>query len=494
VAIQRVLGTETEFGITVVNQPGFNPIAASSAVVNAYAGDRTRIRWSYDEESPGRDVRGREVVDAPSVDLETGMANTVLTNGARLYVDHAHPEYSTPECADPWSAALYDKAGETVIARAVGAAQGLLRDGERLVVHKNNSDGKGNSYGAHENYLIGRATPFGDVVAGLTPFFVTRQIFTGAGKIGAENGRPEVDFQISQRADFFEEEVGLETTLKRPIINTRDEPHADASQYRRLHVIIGDANRSEVQTFLKLGTTALVLDAIEDGALGDPPALRDPVREVWAVSHDPGLRHRIETADSKHRSALDIQWQYYAAAERHARDLGRAGVWRGVLDEWESILVDLERDPRATADRLDWTAKLRILEAYRDRDGFAWDDPKLRLLDLQYHDVDRERGLYQRLVERGEMRRLFTEEEILLAVEAPPEDTRAYFRGHCVRRFADAVVAANWDSIIFDVGGETLKRVPMMEPLRGTSRHVGGLLDASPTAAAMIQSLGGSNG
>ncbi|MEN8113575.1 MAG: depupylase/deamidase Dop [Actinomycetota bacterium] len=493
-AIRRVLGTETEFGITVLNQAGFNPVVASSAVINSYAGDRTRIPWSFDEESPGQDLRGVGAVDAPNIDIETGLVNTVLTNGARLYVDHAHPEYSTPECADPLAAALYDKAGEIVLARAVDAAQHLLGQDERMVVHKNNSDGKGNSYGAHENYLIERATPFGDIVEGLTPFFVTRQVFTGSGKVGAENGRPDVDYQITQRADFFEEEVGLETTLKRPIINTRDEPHADASRYRRLHVIFGDANRSEVQIFLKLGVTALVLDAIEDGAIGEPIVLRDPVHEVWSVSHDPTLRHCLQTADSGCRTALEIQWQYFGDVERHARSVGVSPVWERVLDEWEAILTDLEQDPLSTADRLDWTAKLRILDAYRRRDGLDWGDSKLRLLDLQYHDVDPSRSLYQRLVDRGEVRRLFTDDEIAEAVADPPVDTRAYFRGHCVRRYRDAVVAANWDSLIFDVGEETLKRVPMMEPLRGTSRHVADLLDASPTAAAMIRSLGGNDG
>ena len=493
-ALRKVIGTETEFGITVLNQAGFNPVEASSAVVNSYAGSRARIRWSFDEESPGRDLRGIGVIERTGLDFETGLVNTVLTNGARLYVDHAHPEYSSPECIDPWSAALYDKAGERVMVEAVRAAQRLLGPDERMVIHKNNTDGKGNSYGAHENYLIARSIPFDEIVRSLTAFFVTRQIFTGSGKVGSENGRPPVDFQITQRADFFEEEVGLETTLKRPIINTRDEPHADPTRYRRLHVIIGDANRSEMQTFLKLGTTALVLDAIEDGVFADPIELVDPVREVWSVSHDPTLRYAMETVDGGAMTALQIQWKYLGVIRDYAISIGVEPVWIRVLDEWEKILIDLEKDPMITADRLDWTAKLRILEAYRKRDGLGWNDPKLRLLDLQYHDVDPERGLYQRLVNRGAMRRLFDDEEVELAVVEPPDETRAFFRGACVRKYPDALVAANWDSLVFDIGEETLKRVPMMEPLRGTKEHVANMLDASPTAATMIRALGGNDG
>ena len=493
-ALPKVIGTETEFGITVLNQAGFNPVTASSAIVASYPGNGSRIQWSFDEESPGRDLRGTEAFRPAVVDPDAGLVNTVLTNGARLYVDHAHPEYSSPECADPWSAALYDKAGETVMVDAVEAVQRLLGSDERMVVHKNNTDGKGNSYGAHENYLIARMIPFGNIVQQLTAFFVSRQIFTGSGKVGSENGRPSADFQITQRADFFEEEVGLETTLKRPIINTRDEPHADASRYRRLHVIIGDANRSELQTFLKVGTTALVLDAIEDGALHDPVTMIDPVGAVWAVSHDPALVRTYPTGAGTRMTALDIQWWYFerVAAYARAREIGP--VWERVLEEWERVLADLERDPMSTSDRLDWTAKLRILEAYRHRDGLAWDAPKLRLLDLQYHDVDPRRSLYQRLVDRGAMKRIFSDAEVDAAVTDPPEDTRAFFRGSCVRRYPDGLVAANWDSLVFDVGEETLKRVPMMEPLKGTMRHVGDLLDAAPDAAAMVLALGGNDG
>ncbi len=245
-ALPKVIGTETEFGISIRNQPDFNPAVASGLVIGAYRGEATRVQWSFEEESPGRDARGFGFETSGAPDVEAGVANVVLTNGARLYVDHAHPEYSTPECLTPLEAALHDKAGEVVMARAARAAQEMVPSNYVVALYKNNSDGKGNSYGAHENYLLSRQLPFDEVIRHLTAFLVTRQVFTGSGKLGAENGRSEVNFQLTQRADFFEEKVGLETTLKRPIINTRDEPHADtlevpasARHHRRRHHVGG---------------------------------------------------------------------------------------------------------------------------------------------------------------------------------------------------------------------------------------------------------------
>jgi proteasome accessory factor PafA2 len=484
-----VIGTETEFGITIRNHPDFNPVIGSSLVINSYAGEAARLQWSYEEESPGRDARGFGYEPPPTGDLETGLVNVVLSNGARLYVDHAHPEYSTPEARDPREAALHDKAGELVLARAARTAGMGLPPEQTLYIHKNNSDGKGNSYGAHENYLVPRAVPFGDLVRHLIPFFASRQIFTGSGKVGSENGRPPVDYQISQRSDFFEEEVGLETTLKRPIVNTRDEPHADPLKYRRLHVIIGDANLSETQTFLKLGSTALVLAAIEAGSLGDAVVLANPVESVWRISHDPTLQTTVELADGTTASALELQWHYLDWVTKHVETHGADEVATDALRVWEEVLGDLEQDPLRTADRLDWVAKLSILEGFRRRDGLSWFDSKTRLLDMQYHDVDPSRGLYHRLVRSGRMKRLFTDEEVEAAAIDPPDRTRAYFRGRCVSTYGDAIVAANWDSLIFDVGEDALKRVPMMEPLRGARDLVADLIDRSPTPADLIREL-----
>ena len=285
---------ETEYGIIVRGGGEPNPIAASSALINAYVSSLARrIEWDFQDESPARDARGfvREAQMAP--EIETHLVNAVLTNGARYYVDHAHPEFSGPECSTVWEAILYDKAGEAILARSVEAAGRLLPPGQHISVYKNNSDGKGNSYGAHENYLMDRAVPFSRVVQYAIPHFVTRQIYTGAGKVGAEApGADHVEFQITQRADFFEEEVGLETTLKRPIVNTRDEPHCDAEKYRRLHVILGDANLSEVADFLKVGATAVVLAMIEDDWFarhGRDYTLAVPVRAMRQVSYDLSL-------------------------------------------------------------------------------------------------------------------------------------------------------------------------------------------------------------
>lgn len=486
----QVLGTEVEYGITVTNDPTFNPVTASAAVVNAHDAGANRIRWSYDNETPGRDARGFTLDEIPVDETDSGLVNAVLHNGARLYVDHAHPEYSTPECADPLEATLYDKAGELIMHRAATRVNAALDTGKRMLLYKNNSDGKGNSYGAHENYLVPRSVPFGEIVHHLTPFLVSRQIFTGSGKVGAEHGRSGIDYQLSQRADFFEEEVGLETTLKRPIINTRDEPHSDPGKYRRLHVIIGDATMSEVQTFVKLGSMSLMLLALEDGALGAPVKLAHPVAAVTAVSHDTAGDALLDLQDGRRTTALELQWRFLTLLEEYAGAQELPPVYKQVLSEWRGILEDLPGGYEAVADRLDWAAKLSIMEAYRRRDGLTWKSAKLRLLDLQYHDIDPARSLYHKLTATGRMRRLFSDEDVEEAVTAPPRSTRAWFRGECLRRYPDEVVAANWDSLVFDVGKSALIRVPMMEPLRGTRSLVEDLLASSPDAASLIDNLG----
>jgi Actinomycetales protein of unknown function, DUF275. len=247
-------------------------MALASMLVNAYVARVNRlVGWDFEDESPGRDARGFAREGSPP-EIDTRLVNSVLTNGARYYVDHAHPEYSTPECSNPIELVCADKAGELVLAASIEAANKVFPAGEGIAVYKNNSDGKGNSYGCHENYLMDRATPFSRIVRYVVPHFISRQVFTGAGKLGSEGpGASEevVRYQLSQRADFFEEEVGLETTVKRPIVNTRDEPHADPRRFRRFHVIVGDANLAETATFLKVGTTALVLAMIEDDYLSN---------------------------------------------------------------------------------------------------------------------------------------------------------------------------------------------------------------------------------
>jgi len=490
VAIPKVCGVETEFGVVLRGALDPNPVLASSILINAYVEQR-KVGWDFEDEHPDHDARGATKPGARPPVVETHLVNTVLTNGARYYVDHAHPEYSTPECLDARSIVVADKAGERILARSMQAATRLLEPGQEIVVYKNNSDGKGNSYGTHENYMIDRAVPFAALVRTLLPWFVTRQLFTGAGKVGSENGAGMVDYQISQRSDFFEEEVGLETTLKRPIVNTRDEPHADPQSYRRLHVIVGDANLCELATFLKVGTTAIVLTMIEDGAVGRDLSLADPVPAIRTVSHDPTCRALVELADGSRATALELQWEFFRMASAYTARAGFAAcggeaVGSVVLDRWEAVLTGLETDPASLDGQLDWVTKLNLLEAYATRDGLDWPDPKLALLDLQYHDVRPERSLYERLVRAGKVERLVTEEEVLAAIDEPPHDTRAYFRGRCLERWPDAVVAANWDSIILDIGTDPLKRIPMMEPLRGTREHVEALFDECATPAELV--------
>jgi proteasome accessory factor A len=496
-SVRRVVGTETEYGISVPGQPGFNAMVSSSLVVNAYAPARERrTRWDFEEESPLRDARGFDLaheMSEPPADDELGLANVILTNGARLYVDHAHPEYSTPECTTPLDVVRWDKAGERVMAEA--ARRALAVPGTAPVqLYKNNTDNKGVSYGCHENYLMARSTPFAEIVRHLTPFFVSRQVFAGAGRVGTgQDGRGN-GFQISQRADFFEVEVGLETTLKRPIINTRDEPHADPEKYRRLHVIIGDANLNEVATYLKVGTTSLVLAMIEAGFVDRELSVEQPVSALRAVSHDPTLKHLVTLRDGRRLTAVQLQMEYLELARKFVESTLGADVdeqTADVLARWESVLTRLEDDPRTCGREVDWVAKKTILDGYIERESLDWTSHKLQLVDLQYHDVRPDKGLYNRLAARGSVELLVSEEDVVSAMSTPPEDTRAYFRGRCLDKFAGEVAAASWDSVIFDVGRESLQRVPTMEPLRGTRAHVGELLDDCGTAAELVDRLSG---
>ena len=455
---------------------------------------RQQIGWDFEDEAPGNDARGAAKEGSMPPMVETHLVNTVLTNGARYYVDHAHPEFSSPECRDALEAVRYDRAGEAIVVRSMEAADASSHDGSRLVVYKNNSDGKGNSYGCHENYLMDRETPFSRIVSGITPHFVTRQLYCGAGKVGSETPFHEsgsVDFQLSQRAEFFEEQVGLETTLKRPIVNTRDEPHADPHRYRRLHVIVGDANLAEVATFLKLGTTSLVLAMIEDDVRPSRDlVLADPVRAIHAVAVDRTFTQPLLMADGSTATALAIQWELYSTARKYADDrglacLGAEAIGTDVLDRWEFVLNGLETDPTTLSRQVDWVAKLQLLEGYRDRHGLAWNDPKLAAVDLQYHDLRPARSLFARL----DTERLVDEASVAAAVVDPPRGTRAWFRGECLKRWPASVATANWDSLVFDLGTDPLRRVPMMDPLKGTAEGVEALLDSCASPAELVDRL-----
>ncbi|NNG34484.1 depupylase/deamidase Dop [Nakamurella aerolata] len=499
--MRRIMGTEVEYGISVPGDPTVNPVMTSTQVVLAYAASvaaprARRPRWDYEVESPLRDARGYDLSSLfgamvePDVD-DLGAANVILSDGARLYVDHAHPEFSAPEVTNPLDAVLYDKAGERVMEQAALLA-GQVPGTPALQLYKNNVDGKGASYGTHENYLCSRETGFPQLISGLLPFFATRQVFTGSGRVGIGRTGQEDGYQLTQRADYIEVEVGLETTLKRGIINTRDEPHADAEKYRRLHVIIGDANLAEIATYLKLGTTSLVLSMIEAGVPLDDLELESAVPAVHAISHDPSLQTTVPMADGRRMTAVDVQRAFHEKAARFIEDRYGSDVdeqTADVLARWIDVLDRLANDPMDLAGELDWPAKLRLLEGFRSRDGLGWGAPRLALVDLQYSDVRLDKGLYNRLVMRGSMQRLLSEDAVRAAMTEPPEDTRAYFRGRCVSQFPEALAAASWDSVIFDVGRDSLVRIPTMEPTRGTKKHVDQLFEQAEDAAALVDSL-----
>ena len=493
--IAKILGIETEYGVQPAG-PDPDPIGASSALVNAYATSVSqRTAWDFEDESPGLDARGMPTVSGMAPMVETHLANTVLTNGARFYVDHAHPEYSSPECRTPTEAVCYDVAGEHVLRAAMRAAKERGMGLGEIVVYKNNSDGKGNTYGCHENFLVDRDVAFGDVVRAMVPHLVTRIIFTGSGKVGAETPSTRsrgVEFQISQRAEFVEEVVGLETTLKRPIVNTRDEPHGDPRRYRRLHIIVGDANMSQVATFLKLGTTALLLGALEDvGVAAFPESPQDPVRTIHELSCDLDLSAKFELTGGGRSSALELQTELYELAERYVKAGGAECVGgddeaKAILTRWSHALVMLRSDPLALAASVDWIAKRRLVEGYRARHDTTAADPRLLALDLQYHDLRSERSLAQ----RAGLETIVDPASAERAVTEPPLDTRAFFRGTCLRKYPAEIVTANWDSLVFDLGTDPLRRVPMMDPLRGTAAHTEALLARCDTAAQLLDELG----
>jgi proteasome accessory factor A len=498
--VRRVMGIETEYGISVPGAPGANPMVLSGDVVTTYAASRgirpAQASWDYADEAPLRDARGFDMgrgTAHPSqlTDIEDPtMANVVLTNGARLYVDHAHPEYSSPEVTTPRDAVVWDKAGELVMREAVHR---LATVPPGVNLYKNNTDGKGASYGTHENYLMSRRTPFSRIISQLTPFFVVRQVMCGSGRVGIGVDSRTPGYQLAQRSDFFETEVGLETTLKRPIINTRDEPHAVADLYRRLHVILGDANHCDVANLLKMGSTSLVLAMIEDDAFTSDLSVASPVRTLQAVSHDPSLQSTIELLDGRSIRPVELLRTYHELASDYVDTKWGSDVdaeTTEVLHWWDTVLTALEGDPMDARRWVDWVAKLSVLEGYRERDSLGWGDPRLKAVDIQWSDVRADRGIAHRLAATGRVEVLVTDEEATRAMDAAPEDTRAWFRGACLRKFPESVVAASWDSVVVEVPGErTLQRIPILEPLRGTKAAVGELVEGAPDIRSLLASL-----
>lgn len=466
--MKRVFGLETEYGITVDGMAGVDVVRESIAIVRSYTEHGSHMKWDYTTEDPHQDARGfrapelrQDTDEAAYFELDRGRnltfaeikSDLVLSNGARFYNDHAHPEYSTPECATLRDIVAQDKAGERVLEECMRRRNSHLPAGQTCRLYKNNTDFQGHSYGCHDNFLMHRAVPWERIVRDIVSFLVTRQIFAGAGKLGVEGedeaGQPGV-FQLAQRSDFFEVLTSIDTMNRRPIVNTRDEPHADSGLYRRLHVIVGDANMSEWATAMKMGTTALAIELLEKDHAPRIP-LTDPMLATRLISRDAHWRWEAARADGRATTALEIQHAWLDAARQHC-DLDDDTAW--VLTEWERVLADLARDPMSTRDRCDWAAKRFLLETFREAEKLEWDHPWLQALDLEYHDVSLDNGLYYELARTGQMRRVVTEEAIHHALFHPPEGTRAFFRGRAVARFDADIATLQWDAIAFATGAE----------------------------------------
>jgi Pup amidohydrolase len=491
-AIPKILGTETEYGIIGRQDPDFDPISRTLLLINSYQSETPLPSlWDYAQESTRFDPQAVSLDDLYDIPDQSDplSINKVLMNGARFYLDHAHPEYSTPECANIRDLVRYEKAGDRILGHSRIAAEQALPYGQQILLYKNNSDHKGNSYGYHENYLLDRNTSFRLIVEQFTPFIVSRQIFCGAGKVGAENGTEPAAYQISQRADFFEAEVGLDTMVKRPLINTRDEPHANREKYRRLHVIVGDANMSEYALYLKLGSTALVLGMIEDQFLPRAFMLRDPVAALKAISRDLTCQRPIELDDGSTINPIELQWEYWALAERYCATFPVDPWVVDILQRWEYVLRHLERDPLLLDQELDWVIKWRLLTSYMDRYELDWDSARVTMLDLQYHDIRRDKGLYYVLERTGGVKRILTDEEIDLAVDEPPIDTRAYLRGMCLKKFRQQVFSVNWDSLAFNLETGDIKRIALEDPFQGTKAQIAEAIEAATSVAEFVETL-----
>src|ERR671925_571004 len=413
-AIPKVMGIETEYGITVKNQPDFNPILSSLLLINSYETYRSsRVRWDYEAESPLRDARGFEYMEEKegTSKEESRLINLILSNGARFYVDHAHPEYSSPETTNPRDTVIWDRAGERILNLSRQRAEAVSPPEQRILIYKNNTDSKGNSYGTHENYLMDRKVPFARIVQHMMPFFVTRQVYTGAGKV---------------EDDFIEKDLSI------------------------------------------------------DG----------PVAAFRKVSRDLTCRETIRLKDGRMISAVDHQREFLALAQRYFKERQQPEPWVAeVLGRWESTLDRLAEDPTQLGRDLDWVIKRQLIENYVAKHDLEWSDHRVQMIDLQYHDIRPGKGLYYKLEESEAVDRIVTDDEISKAIYDPPKDTRAYFRGMCLQRYAEEIVSASWDSVIFDLKEGPLKKIFMLEPLRGTETHVRQLLTESPTASDLLRNI-----
>lgn len=464
-----LLGLETEYGIVRDEVESYDVVEESMRLVRRCEMKSEFGNWAYSRESSHQDMRGFNVSSLAQDEEEDSFcaedskrpysywemkSDRVLENGARFYNDHTHPEYSTPECGSVFQLVTHDLAGERIVAECVRLRN---QDGEpgRVQVFKNNTDYIGHSYGTHDNYLISRRLPFEYWVERLVPFLVTRQLYAGAGKVGTElrHDHSFSGLQLAQRSDFIETVLSIETMTQRPIINTRDEPHATAEKHRRLHLILGDANMSPYATALKVGTTRLVLTLIGEEKLSLPAALalKDPVSDIKTISRDHTGTVLLQRADGGTITSLEIQELYLEVVEKNLA--GQCKEWDWIIREWTRTLDELKHHPEKLADRIDWAIKKDIFTRFMESEGVGWEDPWIKSLDLEYHNLDLERGLYRGLEQTGDVYSMFSEDEILRAVKQPPEDTRALVRGLAVTHGAGKIKNIHWTGIEFTDGG-----------------------------------------
>ncbi len=496
----RIVGTEVEYGIsfgsgTIGDAQG----EISHELVNRLPGlYSSGALWDYEEEDPFLDARGFHVEgDRERPDRrENRWTNRALYNGGRLYVDGAHPEYSAPECTSLRDVVRFERAGDRLVEACLLAWEAEDPGRRSLRVFRNNSDGWGNSWGYHENYLLSRELPFERIIAGLTAHLVSRTVFCGSGKVGSDREQEGVSYQLSQRAEFFEVPVGLSTTSRRGIVNTRDEPHSRKEAYRRLHVITGDSNCSEIATALKVGSTLLVLRVLEEshrtGVPLDFPLLADPVAAFHQVSSDLTFSRPLDLANGKTMTVLGIAERYLENVRLWFSREGMDPEVMDLLERWSFVLRRLgnyRRDPAGLDRELDWAIKRRMIERYRESRRLPEGDSRLRMLDLQYHDIRSSTGLFRLLEAKGEVERLLDPMEIEEALLHPPSDTRAFFRGTLLRRFPAEVVAASWSSVVVDDGTPSLKRIPLQDPFRGTQKTVGAIVDRAQSAKQLLEGL-----
>mgnify|MGYP005642596349 FL=1 len=459
-----LLGLETEYGIIREDLEDSDPVEESMKLLKSCAQKSVFGKWAYAQENSHQDMRGFRVNSLAQDEEEDEFCaqdrqrpytylemkcDRVLANGARFYNDHTHPEYSTPECKSLFSLVAHDVAGERIVAESTNLRNQEI--GEKVVqVFKNNTDYSGHSYGTHDNYLVPRDIPFDLLVKGLVPFQVTRQLYAGAGKVGSENPKTKdyKGIQLAQRSDFIETILSIETMTQRPIINTRDEPHASRNQYRRLHLIMGDANMSAYATALKVGSTLLVLNLIASGASLPDIELENPVEDVLRVSQD--INAILKRNSGNSITALEIQESYLEAVDNNYSGGNKESDW--IIQEWKRTLNELKHNPEKLSDRIDWAIKEKLFTEFMETENMDWDDPMLQSLDLEYHNLDPDRGLYRGLEQENEVYSLLTEEEISRAIEFPPEGTRAKIRGEAVRKESEKIKKIHWTGIEFNNG------------------------------------------